>query len=242
MCTVTILPQDDGYLLGMNRDESRRRGLSSFVAKMAGRHPAAYPQDADKGGAWVAVNAAGLGLALLNRHPSRWRRGKDFAYRTRGELILSVASRHRRADAALRELTARIDAGDYPPFLIIGVDRSSGPIETLESDGRRFKRTSLAKKPFLFSSSSWDEDAAARSRRRRFRATIFFAADAQRAQRLFHAEHRPHRGPLSVCMHRKDARTVSFTHIRVGRSAVALRYFPDSPCRWRPRKVLTRSL
>ncbi len=242
MCTLTFVPLEDGYLLGMNRDERRGRGRAAVVARLAGPRRAAYPKDSDKGGTWVAANRAGLTLSLLNRHPRGWTRDEGRSYRTRGELILRVVGRHRTAKAALDDLSARLDPRAYPPFLLVGVDLGAGPVETLESDGRRWTRSRLGRAPRLFSSSSWDEAAAERSRRRQFRAARLGGAADARAHRAFHAAHRPVRGPLSVCMHREDARTVSFTQIRAGRAGVALRYLPDSPCRWRPGQVLTRKI
>jgi hypothetical protein len=46
----------------------------------------------------------------------------------------------------------------------------------------------------------------------------------------FHARHDPMPGPYSPCMHRDDARTVSFTSIAVERGVAVLRYQPGAPC------------
>ena len=47
----------------------------------------------------------------------------------------------------------------------------------------------------------------------------------------FHAAHRPERGPLSPCMHREDACTVSFSRVEVSPDEVRFTYVPHSPCR-----------
>ena len=58
--------------------------------------------------------------------------------------------------------------------------------------------------------------------------------DPTEAHLDFHAGHHPERGPYSVCMHRPNAQTVSFSWIRVDRDGVRFRYTPDSLCRGRP--------
>ncbi len=47
----------------------------------------------------------------------------------------------------------------------------------------------------------------------------------------FHRSHMPERGAYSVCMHRDDAETLSFTHIHVTHADAKLRYYPAAPCR-----------
>ena len=42
--------------------------------------------------------------------------------------------------------------------------------------------------------------------------------------------HEPERGPLSVCMHRPEARTVSRTLVEVAGDSAAMRYLDGSPC------------
>ena len=54
----------------------------------------------------------------------------------------------------------------------------------------------------------------------------------------YHASHLPERGPYSTCMHRPDARTFSFSWLRLDGSSVEYRYTPRSPCRGIPREPL----
>lgn len=46
----------------------------------------------------------------------------------------------------------------------------------------------------------------------------------------YHRRHEPEAGPHSPCMHRPDARTVSFSWIEVDENEVRFRYVPSSPC------------
>ena len=50
----------------------------------------------------------------------------------------------------------------------------------------------------------------------------------------YHTDHRPRRGPLSTCMHRPEARTVSFSRVTVDAEQVAFWYAPHPPCRGIP--------
>ncbi|HYX52187.1 MAG TPA: hypothetical protein VE783_01965, partial [Candidatus Limnocylindrales bacterium] len=69
MCTLTFIPKPGGYLIGMNRDENRLRAaaLLPFVSDREGLE-AVYPREAATGGTWIAANAAGAAIAILNQN------------------------------------------------------------------------------------------------------------------------------------------------------------------------------
>ena len=94
-------------------------------------------------------------------------------------------------------------------------------------------------------SSSFRYEAVAESRRARYREHMrTMQRPTLEAALAYHRSHYPERGPFSTCMHRDDARTVSFTWVRVDPAEVRMRYSPDSPCRhWPPNAplVLRRS-
>ena len=77
------------------------------------------------------------------------------------------------------------------------------------------------------SSSSAAETAA-----RQARAQLFQALRPRSVADFidFHASHLPEPGPLSPCMHRPDASTVSFTHIYVAPGFAQLNYYPGPLC------------
>src|SRR5256885_844929 len=66
MCTLSVIPRDSGFLIGMNRDEKVTRG-AGVAPEIHGLHSskAVYPSDAT-GGTWIAVNQSAVALALLN--------------------------------------------------------------------------------------------------------------------------------------------------------------------------------
>lgn len=58
----------------------------------------------------------------------------------------------------------------------------------------------------------------------------YIAERNSQALRLFHASHDPNPSYLSVCMHRDDAHTVSFTHLEVSGRQLAMTYVSGCPC------------
>src|SRR5215469_14296815 len=87
MCTLSVITRDNGYLVGMNRDEriARSAGLAPEVHESGGMN-AIYPSDGD-GGTWIGANEYGIALALLkwNDVPSQATNAKKT--RSRGLLI-----------------------------------------------------------------------------------------------------------------------------------------------------------
>src|SRR5207249_6710586 len=66
MCTLTFVPAEDGYLVGMNRDEllTRPVALPPKVVERSGIEMV-YPRESS-GGTWMSCNGNGNLLALLN--------------------------------------------------------------------------------------------------------------------------------------------------------------------------------
>jgi hypothetical protein len=84
-------------------------------------------------------------------------------------------------------------------------------------------------------SSSFDPDIVRHSRKRTFRALGSRSDDDRFGMHFaYHACHVPERGPMSPCMHRPDARTVSLTCVRVDPHEVQMSYAPHPPCQGRP--------
>ncbi|HWJ40692.1 MAG TPA: hypothetical protein VNT29_06150, partial [Candidatus Limnocylindrales bacterium] len=106
----------------------------------------------------------------------------------------------------------------------------------VEWDGKR-GTIGPARTP-LISSSSFERDSVEAARR------DDFVRHRQRGKSLFefHASHNPSSGAHSVCMHRDDAETVSFSWVRVSGTEVNFFYAPGSPCRWMPGEQQTLEL
>ena len=68
MCTVSFIPNCQGFYIGMNRDESLRRvTANSPEISYRDGHALLYPAEPG-GGTWIGVKDTGFCLALINWH------------------------------------------------------------------------------------------------------------------------------------------------------------------------------
>src|SRR5207248_11293202 len=91
MCTVSFIPKDQGFYLAMNRDEKRSRSIAlpPRIVAVAGCR-AIFPREPN-GGTWIAVNDAGVCLALINWH--RIQRNPADEIASRRQLTPNLAGR-----------------------------------------------------------------------------------------------------------------------------------------------------
>ena len=215
MCTASWILRDGGYELFFNRDEKRRRA-HALPPRQDDAGGVAYlaPQDGDAGGTWIAVNELGLALCLLNRYPDP-QRG---SYVSRGHLVRGLAGAPAAEEIAARlaELE-RTEEPRFRPFVLLVLEPGTAPLR-LTWDGRHVDRDTPSPP---VSSSGYDPQGIGEVRRRQWRETLGTATPSSEELAAFHRSHRPERGPFSPCMHRDNARTVSFTHVRVTPAAVA---------------------
>ncbi len=75
MCTVSYIPQPNGFILTSNRDESPDRSPKDLTHVLGSHYQLVYPQDTLAGGTWIAGDNQKRGLSLLNgafiKHPHR---------------------------------------------------------------------------------------------------------------------------------------------------------------------------
>lgn len=215
------------YEVHFNRDEKHVRlpaeppGLfvRSGVRFMA-------PRDGDAGGSWIAVNDHGVTLCLLNRHhESMDDSGKAFI--SRGQLVLGVATVSSADEAAKRLADEPLE--NYQPFDLLVFSREEAP-RAFSFSGERLVSRVLGDRERPLSSSSRDHPGVMRVRRGLLeKAMREGELDSARLQRL-HASHEPERGVYSFCMHREEARTVSYSRIRVNGWRASFAYADGSPC------------
>ena len=236
MCTVTVVPVRETIRLACNRDELRSRpvALSPRIQQFGPRR-AVLPVDPTSGGTWVAVNDAGLALALLNVNAKK---GTPAAPQSRGKIIPALLHADTPLSAAFSALT--LDPAQYAPFRLLLVNRREG-VE-VHSDGTRIRlvwRIGLTR-PQLFTSSGLGDQAVEGPRRQLFGEFFDRPGDQFAQQDAFHRHRWPDRPHLSVCMDRQDARTVSHTVVSLGPDRVTLAYHPDAPDR--PGETFTLTL
>lgn len=232
MCTVSWLPDPHGYTLCFNRDErfTRAPGLPPAVRDAGGVQYIA-PIDGDSGGTWLATNAFGLSLGITNRYSV-----PDFVVsdrpRSRGLIPIELIM-HPTAAEAITVLGAS-DLSAVQPFTLVAVE-PAGPVRLAAWDGRALEVSFHADAGLILTSSSVTEPEVAASRTALFASLGTVTPEALVA---LHRSHLPDRGRRSVCMHRDDAETRSFSEVRVSADQVSFTHIPDAPCRDRALPVI----
>jgi len=229
MCTLTLVAQDDGYLLAMNRDEkiARGAGANPEIHEFNGTR-ALYPGDGT-GGTWIAANEHGIAMALLNWNVPTPSFAASRQPQSRGQLIPTLAGS--RSMAELLAALSVLDLERILPFRLMGVFPSEQAVQEWRWNS---KSLSLAAHPWesrhWFSSGLSDEQAL------QLRGATCSASwnepDAGSSawlQRL-HASHADGSGAFSVCVHRNDVQTLSYTEICCSSSRIAIEHFIGSPC------------
>jgi hypothetical protein len=220
MCTVTWLYEDDGYQLFVNRDELHSRA-NAEPPRVFVRGGICYlaPRDSDRGGSWVSVNEDGVAVCLLNGAGVH-----SVGAMSRGRLVADLATSRSQQEAALR--LGRMDLQPYSPFTLALLEPGLR-VSVLEWDGHLLRAMADSDSQMPLTSSSFDAAGARRARHAQFRKL-------QPLTTLelfhFHASHNPAPGPYSACMHRDDASTVSFTHVRASREQVRMDYYSGPAC------------
>jgi hypothetical protein len=143
---------------------------------------------------------------------------------SRGLLLLSVLD-----GVDVDEVESRVGGADltrFAPFTLVAFQPGRAT-RAMAFDGSLIV-SEQEHSGLVVTSSSVDQARADTERR----AVFARAAGDLEPDRLvlLHADHAPVRGATSVCMHRDDAATVSFTRVDVDHAAVALAYQAGAPC------------
>ncbi|HZT59111.1 MAG TPA: NRDE family protein [Pyrinomonadaceae bacterium] len=237
MCTVSWLRIPGGYELFCNRDERHARKLAAPPAVRETRGVRfVAPADGDAGGTWIGVNEAGLTLCLLNRYEDAPSLRSDAAprddYRSRGLLLAGLMD-----CASVSQVRARVAGADlsrHRPFTLAAISADEPALLVRwKNNERSFDADGDASMPLT--SSTYRTGGVIAARKLLFRRMVEESGAVSPAMlRDFHGSHHPERGPFSVCMHREDAATVSFSRVRVGGGTVEFSYQPGPPCAGSP--------
>lgn len=226
MCTLSFVPGKNSYVIGMNRDERFTRPVA-YPPRItgAGTVQALYPRE-EEGGTWIGANETGISFALLNRN-----RTSDGApkLRSRGEMIPPLLESCNRSEAEQR--ISRMDLRDVFPFRLVGFFPGEHAICQWNWDTENLEIFHLPwRARHWFSSGISDE--LAREVRGLTCSEAWKMRDAGSLTwlRSLHASHAPEQGSFSLCMHRQDAATVSYTEIVCGSKVLTMRYRAGHPC------------
>ena len=230
MCSVSFLPRADGFVLAMNRDESLAR-LSGLPPEVHGRDGLLmlYPRERS-GGTWIGVNSAGVAFSLINWYSQPdCVRGNPVS---RGEVVRALLSaRDRNAAASLLE---GLPIERMNPFRLIVVSLSERSLTEWHCARGDLELFDLPWKRHHWFSSGFDERKANQMRRRVCARVDNDSLDLPLLRKL-HRSHAPKAGPFSLCMHRNDASTVSYTEINVRGQLATAYYIAGPPCSRSPK-------
>jgi hypothetical protein len=228
MCTLTVVTRNETYLMAMNRDEkiARGAGLPPEIHEFEGTR-AIFPGDGD-GGTWFATNDCGITLALLNWNISA-PRGMDAKTRSRGRVIPALISS--RSPSDLHQVFDVSNFEGMMPFRLVGVFPSQQTIEEWRWDSKRLRSQALAWESRHWFSSSLSDGQAEGLRGAACRDAQF-EQDAGSAAwlRRLHASHAGGAGPFSLCVHRVDVKTLSYSEVSVTPGRIRMGHFRESPC------------
>lgn len=232
MCTVTFVPFSDrrgrGVRIACNRDESRQRPAARAPQRRRfGKRWSILPVDPVSNGTWIAVNDAGLVLALLNRNTEQNDPAPLCSRSSRGTIIPGLL--HCDSVAGAMHLATEVTKQPFAPFRLILADRR----EVVEISSARQEacivETPLSDRPLLFTSSGLGDELVEGPRRRLFQEAFGAQENWLPEQEAFHRHSWPDEQHVSVCMRRRDACTVSYTVIELRSDSATMTYFANAP-------------
>lgn len=226
MCTLSFVPGKSLYAIAMNRDERliRPRAYAPRITG-AGTVEAVYPRE-HAGGTWIGANETGISFALLNRN---WSANGNPKLRSRGEVIPPLLESCNRNKAEQR--ITNMDLRDIFPFRLIGFFPAERALCQWNWDAQQLEMFRLPwRSRHWFSSGISDELAREVRGLTCSEAWKLPNAGSLVWLRNLHASHAPEQGSFSICMHRQDAATVSYTEILCAADVLTMRYRAGHPC------------
>ena len=225
MCSVSFIPRDDCFFLAMNRDEllSRAPALPPEVSRCGGL-PVLCPRE-PSGGTWIGVNSAGMTFSLINWHAQPDRADEDLV--SRGEVVRAVLCAS--SSQAAARIIRRLHCGRMNPFRLIGINLAERSLAEWRSSAGRLEYIPLPWARQHWFSSGFDEAKVNDVRRQVCSRIPDDVLDLPKLREL-HRSHEPEAGPFSMCMHRPEAGTVSYTEISVQGSQATAHYVSGPPC------------
>jgi Transport and Golgi organisation 2 len=225
MCTLSFIPEGNGYLIGMNRDEqiARLAALPPERVPIEGGY-AIYPRE-QSGGTWIAANSFGMTLALLNWYSVPAAAPKS---RSRGEVIPKLVSD---GDcASVHDSLVQLELGGTLPFRLIGIFPQELKISEWRWNQRMFEISEfLWERRHWFSSGISDIEAE----KQRGAVCRHSSPNGQSPPEWLRELHRSHEngpGPFSICVHRTEVRSLSYSEVSYSGNELSFHYTPQPPC------------
>ena len=229
MCTLSWLITEQGFDVFFNRDEKKSRP-TALAPRFNEQKNAIYPLDPVGGGTWLALTVQGTVFCLLNNYQAKNTQLMPENSISRGLVIPKLIERN---DEVLKSnlldltlLSKTLPLKNMSPFILCYFPSkvtNDNDIQVINWDGDNLS-DNVAISPIV--SSGFDLTGVSKNRLASYSDDI----TDQKQHLAFHCSHQPERSAYSVCMHREDAHTVSFTHIQVRAENSLLHYTDDAPC------------
>ena len=209
----------------MNRDEQVSRGRALAPRRhWTGTRASLYPSETS-GGTWIGASDAGLSLALVNWY-AKPQRDRALCV-SRGIIIPHLLAAENLVELAV--LFADLPLAKINPFRLIAASAKERQLREWRWDGMALTCKRFGWRRRHWFSSGYDE-ALTNKRRAIVVRGAAKSSPTPAWLRKLHQSHLPERGPFSICMHRAEAKTVSYTEIVATKSGATMRYAPGSPC------------
>jgi hypothetical protein len=230
MCTLSLITRDSGYLLAMNRDEKIERG----GGELPDVHPlhnisVIYPSDG-AAGTWISVNSYGNTFALLNSNAVLSNSLDCTKTRSRGQIIPTLGT-----SSSMTELNQELGVLDLKgilPFRLIGVFPSEKAIAEWRWDSAQ-----LGFQAHPWESRHWFSSSLSDKEAQNLRGAVCrdaqYESDAGSVEwlRRLHASHAGSPGPFSLCVHRQETATLSYSEVACTPELVQMTHSRGSPCK-----------
>lgn len=229
MCTISWYVDDKRYHVFFNRDEQKNRPRAIAPSSMLQDGvQVLMPVDPQGQGSWISVNQYGATFALLNYYQGSRPKGQ---LNSRGQIIRDISGM--RSFAEVSAFIEKLRLTDFAPFSLVCFFAGDSSFErtVLRWSGKQSERL-LCRSPLI--SSGVEFDAVNRQRMACYEQ--YMSAEAATPEltvsrfRHMHASHLPRASAYSICMHRADAHTVSFSQVSVLDDQAHFIYKDGAPC------------
>lgn len=240
MCTLSWFFGKTHAHVFFNRDEQKTRAIAKPPHVISiNQVDRLMPIDPVGGGSWLAVNEFGWTFALLNFYQGSIPKGNLIS---RGDIIRGISELN--CFDHIVDFFDGLELAKYAPFSLVcfaPIDASAGekpPHQSVDRQTATMLRWTgntlqvVAQQSPLFSSAVMFDDVVLS---RTQQAEEYIAGVTCERERIdkhiaLHCSHEPTASAQSICMHREDAHTVSFSHIEVTPGDVIFNYTNGSPC------------
>lgn len=220
MCTVTYIPQKNGFILTSSRDERRYRATCAATIYQHSGVNLAYPKDKEAGGTWIAVSENKQVACLPNGAFENHERKTSYS-KSRGQVLIhSFFYEH------ACQFYCDVDLAAVEPFTLLLI--RDNKFHEIRWDGRQkhFKEVDTSI-PTIWSSATLYDESARRRREKWFQQWLKrHSCEADFDIDRFHSSMHGNDCEKEVLMRRPSGlQTVSISRVSVEDEKSTLSYF-----------------